>query len=155
MRARTLVSILILILAALIVAGSCATGKKAYVATDDEELYGTWVNQDYEESYAAKIVVKPDGTWDEYTLSNSNSPFAVTEYAITDKWTDSEGNIWYKFLEIHQDVKVLQNPDTYYILSKIDKSGNIWEMLWASIDYPTEFDPDDVRYNYRIRYRQE
>ncbi len=47
MKTKTLVSILILVLAVLIIAGSCATGKKAYVAKEDEELFGTWINPDY------------------------------------------------------------------------------------------------------------
>ena len=158
MKTRPLVSIMILVVVVLIIGGSCATGKKAYVAQDDEELYGTWVNPEYENSKvytAPKIVVKPDGTFDEYALINSDRVVSVLEYTITDKWTDSEGNTWYKLLEIHTDSKVIQNPDTYYVLSRIDKTGNIWEMLWASIDYPAEFEPDNVLYNYRIRYRQE
>jgi len=156
MRTRTLVSILILVLAVLIVVGSCATGKKAYVAKEDEELYGTWVNPEYDGGiYYAKYVIKPDGTWDEYAMSNSNSPVGVGEYTITDKWTDSEGNKWYKNISTFFDDESIKNPDTYYYLCKIDKTGNVHEMLWSSIDYPTEFDPDGLRYNYRIHYRQE
>ena len=156
MKTRMFISIPTIILVVIIIAGSCATGKKAYIAQEDEELYGTWVNPDYDNTdYPAKLVVKPDGTMDEYSLSHSDRPFAVLEYVITDKWTDSEGTIWYKMLEIQQDLKVIKNPDTYYMLSKIDKTSNVWEFLWTSNDYPAEFDPDDLRYNYRIRYRQE
>jgi hypothetical protein len=151
-----LVSILILVLAVLIAIESCATSKKAYVAKEDEELYGTWVNPEYDRGKPnAKIVIKPDGTLDAYSLSNSERPIGVSEYTITDKWTDSEGNIWYKIVETFFDQKVMQNPDTYYSLSKIDKTGNTLEELWSSIDYPPKFELDNLRYSYYIRYRQE
>ena len=52
MKTRMLVSIVILVLTVMFIAGSCATEKKAYVATEDEEIYGTWVNPDY--NYTAK-----------------------------------------------------------------------------------------------------
>jgi hypothetical protein len=41
------VSIMILV---LVTGGSCATGKKVYVSKEDEELFSTWVNPDYDES---------------------------------------------------------------------------------------------------------
>jgi hypothetical protein len=48
MKTRTLVSILILVLAVLIIAGSCATMKKEISETDFFEAYsGTWINTDY------------------------------------------------------------------------------------------------------------
>ncbi len=155
MKSRTLLSILVLVLALLIIAGSCATGKKAYVAKNDEVLYGTWINPEYdEESFPAKIVIKPDGTWDEYAMSKSNRPFGVAEYTITDKWTDSEGTIWYKIIHTFFDEKSVKDFDTYYFLLKIDKTGNVYKALLSSTDYPTEFDPDNLRYNYNIRYSQ-
>ena len=154
MKTRTYVSILILIFVVLIIVGGCATAKKAYVAKEDEELYGTWVNPEYdEESHVAKKVIKHDGTWDEYAMSNSNRPLGTGEYTIIDKWTDSEGNIWYKIISTFFDEKSIQRSNTYYYLSKIDKTGNVYELLFSSTDYPTEFDPDNLRYNYRIHYR--
>ena len=45
MKTRRLVSILILVMAVLFIAGSCATGKKAEKGVN--ELYGTWENEEY------------------------------------------------------------------------------------------------------------
>jgi hypothetical protein len=45
--------------------------KRPYMATDKEELYGTWVNMDYgsgEGTYHKKIIINPDGT-EEYFSS--------------------------------------------------------------------------------------
>ncbi len=62
MKNRTLVSILILVLAVLIIAGSCVSGKKAYVAKEDEEIYSTWINPDYDDSRELpKKIFYPDG----------------------------------------------------------------------------------------------
>jgi hypothetical protein len=41
---KTVVQTLTFVLVVLIIVGSCATGKKAYIAEENEELYGTWVN---------------------------------------------------------------------------------------------------------------
>ena len=48
MKTRTLI-LIVLIIVVLIIFRSCATEKKAYVTKDSEELYGTWVNPEYNE----------------------------------------------------------------------------------------------------------
>lgn len=45
MKTRTFISVVILIMAVLIIVGSCATEKLA--TKKSEILYGTWVNKDY------------------------------------------------------------------------------------------------------------
>jgi hypothetical protein len=40
-------------------------------------------------------------------------------------------------------------------MGKISDSGNTWEYIFASEDYPIEeWEPDRFEYNYRIYYRQ-
>ena len=148
--------LLILVSLLLLIAGGCITGKKAHVATDHEELYGTWVNKEYDKrSINAKWVLKPDGALEGYTTSNSKKIKETGEFIITDKWTDSEGNIWYKYMKNTLEIGAIKNPHTYYFLLKIHKDLDIAEELWSSIDYPTEFDPDNVRHNYLVYYRLE
>jgi hypothetical protein len=152
MKTRTLISILILVFATLIIMESCATSKKAYVAKEDEVLYGTWINTEYDASWIyAKIIIKQDGTWDEYSLTYSDRPVYQGECTITNKWTDSEGYILYKSV-----ITRIGKPSyrSYYVFSKIDKTGKVYEDLWSTIQMPTEFDPDNTNYNYRIYYRQ-
>jgi hypothetical protein len=57
-QARTLISILILVLTVKVIAGSCAS--KPYRAKSDEVLYGTWSNEEY--NTGGKYVYNPDGT---------------------------------------------------------------------------------------------
>jgi hypothetical protein len=152
MKIRILVSILILVFAVLLVVGSCSTSKKAYVTKEDEKLFGIWTNPDYDETgILSKIVVKSEGTWYEYSRSSNDIPAFKGEYTINEKWTDSEGNILYKTI-----VTLIgaEHYRPYYILSKIDKTGNIYEDLWTTVHMPTDFNPDNVLYNYRIYYRQ-
>ena len=155
MKPKTLSSILLLIIAVSVIIGGCATGKKAYVATKDEELYGTWINPEYDQkNIMAKWILKPDGTFDAYSKSTSNRVFEVGTFTIADKWTDSEGNIYYKYSKSSMEYGSIENPYTYYFLVKIHATLDIAEELWSSVDYPTEFDPDNLRYNYWVFYRQ-
>ena len=93
--------VLILIAAALMI--SCAT--KPYVAKEDEEIFGTWVNTSYRQgmgasywaSYWQKIVHNPDGTIEGYMYAVDIAHFTGA-YAIIAKWTDSQGNILYKLM---------------------------------------------------------
>ena len=156
MNARKFVSILILVSALLIAISSCTTGKKAYIAKEDEELYGIWINTDYNDSqHPAKFIFKPDGTEVGYAKTDSTHSIYHGEYIITDKWTDSEGNIWYKvFFPIMWRVGMGKDTEPTYHLDKIDKSGNILETVRSGIDYPTELGPDVLLYTYTIYYRQ-
>jgi len=156
MKTRTLASIMILVLAVLIIAGSCATGKKAYVAQEDEELYGTWVNKEYNDwHYHAKHVINADGTIFLYPTDNSPRLIEEDKYIITDKWHDSEGNIWYKAIITYQVQKSIEKTTPTYVLAKISNSGNILETVKSGVDYPTELSPDALQYKYEILYRQE
>ena len=155
MKTRMWASIMTLVLAVLII-NSCATSKKAYIPQDNEELYGTWVNPEYDEKgIMAKWVLKPDGTFDAYSKSNSNRVFEVGTFSIAAKWSDSNGNVCYKYYKTNMDTGATKNPFRYYFLVKIHKDGNKIEELWSSTDYPTEFDPDNLRYNLWVFYRQE
>ncbi len=156
MKIRTFVSILILVLAVLIITGSCATGKKAYVAKEDEELYGTWVNTDYDvEPKAPKLVLKPDGTYNIYSMSNSDRIVSRGDFTIRDKWTDADGNIWYRYVYTNYDAKSITDTKPLYALAKIDPTGNTLERVFSGIDYPHELGPDLIQYTYEIHYRQE
>jgi hypothetical protein len=99
MKSRTFVSIPILVLALLIIAGSCATGKKAYVASDDEKLYGIWINPDYDEkAIPGRIIYEPKGVARSYCAVSDTEERLSWKFTIADKWIDDEGTIWYKLL---------------------------------------------------------
>ena len=129
----------------LIIAGSCATDKMAYISKD-YEIYGTWVNPDAKEIQAAKFVVHTNGKAEFYPVITSTS-FVPVEFVITNKWIDSTGNIWYTLI---RDAGEIAGQD--YGLCKISDSGKILEMSFNRADYPKEIDPSHTEYH--IVYRQ-
>jgi hypothetical protein len=143
-RMLVLILILVLIVCSAVLAGS---GKK------EEELYGTWVNTDYNTSAKkAKYVFKPESIRDEadgmYTLyvrDYDENPYESVSFRIEDKWTDDEGNIWYKIEPFAVFI--------YYGLYKMSDSGQTLEMIFSNQDYPTEMNLNDIEYF--IYYRQE
>ena len=143
---RAFVITLVFVLAVLIIAGSCATDKMAYISKD-YEIYGTWVNPDANPVLQrGKIVIHPNGKMEWYHIITSTS-FTSAEFVITNKWIDSTGNIWYTLI---RDAGEIAGQD--YGLCKISDSGKILEMSFNRADYPNEIDPKyTVHY---ILYRQ-
>jgi hypothetical protein len=151
MKTRTFVAILIFYLSVMVIADSCVTGKKASSSKEDEVLCGTWVNLDYDKTWKyGKIVIKPDGSYDEYDKSESVGGGKLG-YAITEKWTDSDGNIFYKYTvgSIYENNSV--RVPTWYYLARIDSTGNVFEYVDSGLDFPTEIDLNHP--NYAIHYR--
>ena len=153
MKTRTLISILILVLAVLIITGSCATGKKAYVAKDDEELYGVWDNMAYDETDKAAVFnFETDGVLQTYKSVNRTKKWWNGKFTITDKWIDDEGNIWYKILITEIKLDTISHIDTekYFYLGKISDSGRVFEFSYSGYDYPPEINPDNLKYPSRV-----
>ena len=134
---------LFLALAFLSLTGNALTEEKTYLPKNNEEIYGTWVNTEYN-LVAQKVVMNPGGTWG-WALQANAEPSMKNTYELKEKWTDSEGNIWYKAI-----LESYRGKD--YVLVKISNSGNTREVVFDSDEYPTKIDPKKV--NYRIYYRQ-
>jgi hypothetical protein len=150
MKTRTLVSILILILAVLIIVGSCATKRKAVSDEDFFEVWsGTWINTDYGGDICQKIINYPDGTAEGFGILTSTIALFKKKITILDQWLDSKGTIWYRgHCEFSRPF-----GRTRYEMGKISDSGNTWEYIIASEDYPIEeWEPDKFEYEYRIYY---
>lgn len=158
-RKAILIGTVILIAAALI--GSCVK-TPSYEAKEDEEIYGTWVNTSYSDTmqegddqahtlanYAQKIITTNEGTYEIYNGVNDIVPISKIQYTITEKWTDSDSNIWYK---IASKYKTEYTERARLGLNKIDNTGSTWEIVIAKDDYPTQIDPNHPEY--RIYYRQ-
>jgi hypothetical protein len=78
------------VLLAFIQAQSLAQEK--YVPTADEEIYGTWTNKDH---FPQKVVTGPDG-YKAYNFMSDSAPIEEGTVTIDSKWTDQDGNVWYK-----------------------------------------------------------
>jgi hypothetical protein len=136
------------ILTLFILVGAGATVKKTCVAADSEEYYGTWINPDYNGTRKlGKLILRPDGTWASYLNDSDTDPSFYGSYTVTERWTDSEGNIWIKM-----ETLVALHTLTFYELSKLSNSGKTLELVSESSDYPTEMDANHPKY--RIRYRK-
>ena len=132
----------ILILVAF--SGTVFSGEKEYKATEKEELFGTWVNKDYSGRPPQKVIIKLGGS-ELFPNGNEKEAQWKTEQIISHKWTDSEGNIWYKS-------KYKMPGDSGFQLLKVSNSGQTLEYIFQPIEHPKELDINND--NYRIYYRK-
>jgi hypothetical protein len=116
------------------------------VLAGSEELCGTWVNTGYDNSHKSmRVIFNPDGKFEKFRNANSKFPQVEGTYKITEKWTDSEGNIFYKFQQNDQYEREWKH------LCKISKSGKILEFVYGNDEYPTEVTPQPGYYSKYFR----
>ena len=139
------------ILTVVAFSGNAAAEEKAYVPKDNEELYGTWVNPDYNtETFAAKTLLNPDGTILYYWKEESTVVATRGNFSITDKWSDSEGNVWYKTTYTW---KMGGYSESGYELARISNSGKTYESVYSHPECPKELSPKHP--SYMIYHRQQ
>ena len=145
----------LLILLSIITFGAKAQDK--YVPKANEELYGTWINNKSINSYHVQKAVHIPNAWREFSDVKDTVPHQEGTVRIDDKWTDSDGTIWYKTFNAitsgtYKGFKV-------QALQKISQSGSVKENVSIAVGefdpklYPTEIDPKDD--SYQIFYRAE
>jgi len=135
-------SILAWILSLILVAFTvdAFAGEIVYFAKDNEPLYGTWVNMDYNGNPAPVLVFNPDGTGGSKGHADSNKFVSRFKSLITRKWTDDDGNIMYK------EHWVGSWKEEGYTLFKVSNSGDTLEYVWESDKYPQKIDPKHLKY---------
>ncbi len=156
MKTRTFVSIFVLVVAVLIIVGSCATKKKTYISSDYvfKELSGIWYNEEYENPAITawpKYIVRSDGSFEElkeFVGSSVPNRRPGKYISITEAWTDAKGNIWYQ-AKAKMD---WMDQQFYYEIGKISNAGEVFESVWSYIDFPSEIDSENLLYE--IYYRQ-
>jgi hypothetical protein len=130
-------------------------GEKPYAPKDNEELYGSWVNADYsaekgftDRMQTQRIVFRADWTFERFAWVDRDVSEWKDWYKITKKWTDSEGNVWYK---IHWQIFYLREQCGLF---KISNSGRKCEFVSDPIEYgyPKKIDPH--AFSYRVYYRK-
>jgi hypothetical protein len=118
-------SVLVLILTGISLAGA-------------EELYGTWKNEDCNTTDCfAKLVFNQDGTCSSYDTTTTKNMRWMASFEITEKWTDTDGNIWYK---LSTTIKGPYGTEAHYWTVNISNSGKSLEYGVSSSDYPKEKD---------------
>ena len=164
MKASSFVSVLILVLAVMVISEGCATKKR--MVKDSEELYGTWINEEYKGSTPpfGKNVYNPDGTMEFFRTEAApwETDIEVSEggwiggdsytYTIEDKWTDSDGNVWYKVKAVEGGH---EHGQTFHLLMKISDSNRVLEYMVGRVGYHEDIDYTVTSsYTRRIYYRQ-
>jgi hypothetical protein len=107
------------------------------VPTENEEYYGTWINEEYDGTLTwAKWVINPDGTWASFAETTSmENPKGAGLYILAVKWTDANGDVWYKMSWKNE---LLEKSG--YGLIHISYSGSTMEVAYDPSDYPTKID---------------
>jgi len=139
MKTRTLVLILIHVIAIMVIVGSCATRKIAIIDKDLSNAYtGTWISSEatYE---AVKIVYFSDGSWNRYLSIDTDHVHCEVKNTIINKWKEPSGNIFFE-----SKWECVSHNKSGYNLVKISDSGNTLEMLLTLRDLRVEeWDPDN------------
>jgi hypothetical protein len=141
---RTMSTICVLAISLFLFFGCAA---RHYTLKNNEEIFGTWVS---DKSNPQKLIMLPNATWEEYIYQSDVSPTYKGTYEATEKWKDSEGNIWYK--QIVTSTFGLGKSGKSLELDKIDKSGNTWELVYTEIgrfdpnSFPRQIDKKDSSY---------
>jgi hypothetical protein len=164
MKARMLFGASLFFLALMLLNGYCYSEEK-YVPKPDEELYGTWTN---EENFGfvpqpQKVVNTPPNICKAYNGISDSDPYEESRWDIDSKWTDSEGNVWYKIFRTVSNISEKSGWQglNYQELHKFSKSATVWERVGVELQYEVEYsnpqyypqkiDPKDP--SYCILYR--
>ena len=116
-----------------------------------EDSYGTWVNPDYNIANPAEVIIcKPDSTLSGYAKATDTDIDWTLQYTITDSWYDEEGNLFVKY---EGALDFAQQSSHAYFLNKFSENGDVWEMVWSGVKYPSEVSL--IGGSYSIYYRQE
>jgi hypothetical protein len=130
-----------------------------YVPKANEELYGTWTNEQNNGDiyHPQKVVVTSDG-YTGYSRIFDSVPLFTWKSWIDSKWTDSEGNIWYRVFGKGVGVWEGHRSQELYKLSKsatvMERAFNGWQGdEFDPSKYPTKIDLSEAPY--RILFRAE
>ena len=153
MRAKPLVFSMLASSCVVLLLAACGPGR--YTPKPNEELFGTWTNMSYsgEVSERANLPQKQviDGTgYHIFRFADDAAQYWTGNEQIVSRWTDSEGNIWYKAYRggWNDGTKTLV-PHTLY---KLNKSATAMESVTAIRDtytpgaFPNKIDPKDPSY---------
>lgn len=108
--------------------------------SESDEICCTWVNTKYETGKTPhKIMFHYDGTYATYTKSSTEA-IARGMFQIVKKWTDSEGQVWYKI--------VMHDPaqGKKYKLARVSEGGKKLEFVCNSDKYPTAIKTEESGY---------
>jgi len=161
-RVSRLVLGFVLLLGCLIPILAVSFTTRPFFSGTDQSFYGIWINTDYVRDYRhteagdCKIIQHPSGAWISYYRVGNTTPSSAGDRSVIEKWSDYEGNIWYKTTCTNSagGSGGYRFVHSFYELHRVSGSGEIWEYVSmpAHLCWPTEIDPNDPEY--RIYFRQ-
>jgi hypothetical protein len=121
------------------VCGALGFGQETYTPKPNEEIYGTWVN---DEMMPPKVVINPDGSIEYYFPASYSKPYQGWKSEIVKKWTDSEGNVYYETYDTLTFGGTMEHT-RFQCLKKVSKSGTVLEWNWVTVSKfgPEKFPP--------------
>ena len=105
--------------------------------SESDEICCTWVNAKYDAGRPPqKMMFHYDGTYATYKTASSNTAVTRGMFQVVEKWSDSDGYVWYKIL--------MQNPTQArkYKLAKVSDDGKHLEFVCQPDTYPVEIKAD-------------
>jgi hypothetical protein len=134
------IKILWMLLFSIALATLCFGQQQPYVAQKNEEIYGTWIGIS-KQTPVQKVVINQDGIFYYYNIPDK-TPMSAGKLTLTAKWTDAEGNIWYKTFTTYTSGTL--NGYNLEQLYKLSKAGSVMEYDGSIVDdfssdsFPTE-----------------
>jgi hypothetical protein len=138
--------LLFLIFSLLLMFIFLGAGRKASV----EDLYGTWVNSEYEElrsnRHPSVLEMSENGIFTDYVQLKNTRWIFTGYFDIDEYWQNRDGTIGYRI--------AVRYPGTepMYTLRRLSRDGSVLELNWSTESYPDRIDTEDE--GYRIYYRQ-
>ena len=123
-------------LVALVLLAGCGPG--SYTPKPNEELYGSWTNGSYNGhavpgNYFPQKEVVDSAQYRTFRFVDDFAAFLTGPQQIVGKWSDSEGNVWYKAYRSgwtdENGKKIVP-----HFLCKLSKSATVLESVWAGRD---------------------
>ncbi len=112
-----------------------------------------WINQGSPKRffYWQEEVLTPN-RYEQYYRTSSRAPSSWSTLSIDSKWTDSEGNIWYRCYQTFKGG--CSKGMEIQVLRKLNKSATVLESVFSVViagfdprNYPAKIDPKEPTYN--------
>jgi hypothetical protein len=123
-----------------------------YLPNSNDELYGIWINAENEGKNSftyQKHQVTNWGYFENYLKVADEQPSTRGTFIIADKWSDNQGNIWYK-----RFVQISWYPKGEFHLVKLSKNATVIEWISNTVDWPTKEEMNSEGVLRSIFYKQ-
>lgn len=149
---RGVLRVLAVCLACLVPILALSAQAKTAVLPPDDPLFGTWVNEEYDQAIArgengvSKIVIYSDGRELCYRRIADAEPIREWFQSYEETWVDAEGSHWYKINETGWMYPSRAAKSQGFWFCKVGSGGTVLEGVWAQYGYPEDVSPTGPSY---------